>query len=63
MNYTLISGDLYMFPRSDGILLGGTYETGEWSTTPDLPAKARILEAQRQLFLRMAEIQRSRNKV
>ncbi|MDB6071337.1 MAG: FAD-binding oxidoreductase [Verrucomicrobiales bacterium] len=63
VNYTLISGDLYMFPRSDGILLGGTYETGEWSTTPDLPAKARILEAQRQLFLRMAEIQRSRNKV
>jgi D-amino-acid oxidase len=58
VNYNLISGDLYMFPRTDGILLGGTYESGQWSTAPDLAAKARILAAHRQLFQRMAEIQR-----
>jgi D-amino-acid oxidase len=59
VNYNLISGDLYMFPRTDGILLGGTYETGQWNTEPDLAAKARILAAHRQLFQRMAEIQRA----
>jgi D-amino-acid oxidase len=60
VNYNLISGDLYMFPRTDGILLGGTYETGQWSTAPDLTAKSRILAAHRQLFHGMAEIQRAR---
>jgi len=25
----------YMFPRADGILLGGTYERGVWDPTPD----------------------------
>jgi len=63
VNYNLISGDLYMFPRTDGILLGGTYETGQWNTAPDLAAKARILAAQRQLFQRMTEIQRAGQSV
>ncbi len=57
VNYNLLSGDLYMFPRSDGILLGGTYETGEWSTEPNLEAKARILAAQQRLFQGMASLQ------
>ena len=46
--YTLPAG--YMFPRADGIVLGGTFEHGEWSTEPE-PATIRyILEAHRQLF-------------
>jgi D-amino-acid oxidase len=32
---TLPDGPLYMFPRSDGILLGGTFERGNWSLEPD----------------------------
>jgi hypothetical protein len=24
-------GDGYMFPRSDGIVLGGTFDEGDWS--------------------------------
>ena len=40
----------YMFPRPDGILLGGTFERGEWSTVPDPADIARIVEAHRQLF-------------
>jgi D-amino-acid oxidase len=58
VNYNLISGDLYMFPRTDGILLGGTYETGQWNTEPDPAAKNRILSAHQRLFQSMTEIQR-----
>ena len=36
-------GLLYMFPRSDGILLGGTYERGATHLTPDAETSARIL--------------------
>lgn len=57
VNYTLISGDYYMFPRTDGILLGGTYQHGEWDSTPDPAAKAGILSAHRALFARMALLQ------
>ena len=40
----------YMFPRPDGIILGGTFERGEWSTAPDPRDIARIIESHRQLF-------------
>lgn len=50
VNYNLIAGELYMFPRRDGIVLGGTHGRGEWSLEPDLNAKARILEGHARLF-------------
>ena len=34
-----------MFPRSDGILLGGTHEEGVWSLEPNLERKQQILAA------------------
>ncbi len=34
-----------MFPRSDGIILGGTFERGNWSLEPDTGTTARILAA------------------
>ena len=40
----------YMFPRADGIILGGTFERGEWSTVPDPQAIADIVESHRQLM-------------
>ncbi|QIK96718.1 FAD-dependent oxidoreductase [Sphingomonas sp. HDW15A] len=40
----------YMFPRKDGILLGGTFERGEWDATPQPDAIARILSRHRRLF-------------
>ena len=40
----------YMFPRADGILLGGTFERGEWSTVPVPADIARIVESHRRLF-------------
>jgi len=35
LNYMYISGSSYMFPRRDGVLLGGTHERGIWTTEPD----------------------------
>lgn len=40
----------YMFPRADGILLGGTFQRDQWDTTPDPATTARIVESHRQLF-------------
>jgi glycine/D-amino acid oxidase-like deaminating enzyme len=40
----------YMFPRADGILLGGTFERDEWDATPQPDAIARILASHRRLF-------------
>ena len=40
----------YMFPRGDGILLGGTFERGEWDATPQPAAIASILARHQRLF-------------
>lgn len=40
----------YMFPRPDGILLGGTFERGVWDATPQPDDIARIIAAHRRLF-------------
>lgn len=50
VDYTVIAGDLYMFPRSDGILLGGTHERGDWSLEPDTTTRDRIVRAHAELF-------------
>ncbi len=45
------SGDgIYMFPRADGILLGGTFERDQWSTVPEPAAIARILAKHKAVF-------------
>jgi D-amino-acid oxidase len=45
LDYNLfLSGGYYMFPRTDGILLGGTFDHGDWSTEPDAATSARIIE-------------------
>src|SRR5580704_5698773 len=41
---------LYMFPRRDGILLGGTHEIGNWDLTPDREAETRIVAAHAEVF-------------
>ncbi len=45
IDYTTVGtgDDLYMFPRSDAIVLGGTFERGVESLEPDPAAEARIL--------------------
>jgi glycine/D-amino acid oxidase-like deaminating enzyme len=46
--YTLPAG--YMFPRDDAIILGGTFEHGEWSTAAEPATVQRILESHRRLM-------------
>ncbi|HEX8379222.1 MAG TPA: FAD-dependent oxidoreductase [Allosphingosinicella sp.] len=40
----------YMFPRADGILLGGTFEQDEWEATPQAADIERIVASHRELF-------------
>jgi glycine/D-amino acid oxidase-like deaminating enzyme len=37
-------GDIYLIPRRDGLMLGGTHQRGESTLEPDSGASARILE-------------------
>jgi len=43
IRYAFTGGPGYMFPRPDGIILGGTFEVGEWDATPDPKTIARII--------------------
>ena len=51
VNYMMATDDsLYMFPRTDGILLGGTFEKDEWSLSVNEAAKARVLQGHAKFF-------------
>jgi glycine/D-amino acid oxidase-like deaminating enzyme len=50
VGYIALPPDLYMFPRSDGIVLGGTFEHHASTLTPNLAAEANILAAHARFF-------------
>ena len=51
VDYIVSAGDsLYMMPRQDGIILGGTHEPGIWDLTPSAAATERILAGHARLF-------------
>jgi D-amino-acid oxidase len=51
VNYCTVGpGDIYMFPRHDGIVLGGSHERGVWSTDPEPDVSRRILSESAALF-------------
>jgi len=50
---TVGPGDLYMMPRQDGIILGGTHERGEWSLDPNPAEVDRIVKGHQRLFEHM----------
>lgn len=50
VNYIVLADEPYMFPRRDGIVLGGTFVRGDESLTPDVAAKERILREHAELF-------------
>lgn len=50
---TIGPGDIYMFPRQDGILLGGSHERGNWDLEPDPATTQRILSENGKLFAAM----------
>lgn len=43
LDYCYLSSG-YMFPRRDGVILGGTWDHGDWSLTPNPEQATRILE-------------------
>ena len=45
-----LPGEFQMFPRTDGILLGGTHELGVWSLDPNLEKKQEILAKHKAFF-------------
>lgn len=50
IDYNTIAQEGYMFGRRDGIVLGGTYDRGEWSLEPDPEAIASIIRGHRSIF-------------
>jgi glycine/D-amino acid oxidase-like deaminating enzyme len=50
IRYAYALGGGYMFPRADGILLGGTYERGEYVAEPQPQDIADIVESHRALM-------------
>jgi D-amino-acid oxidase len=55
VSYAYLDGasDLYMFPRRDAVILGGSHEAGAWSTEPDDAQARRIFEGHRQIVAGM----------
>src|SRR3712207_797001 len=45
VRYAFTGSSGYMFPRADGILLGGTFQLDNWSTEPDPDTAKRILSS------------------
>jgi D-amino-acid oxidase len=50
VDYAMVTDDLYMFPRRDGIVLGGTFERGVETLEPNAEAAERILSGHRRIF-------------
>lgn len=56
INYMTVGpGDIYMFPRQDGILLGGSHDRGNWNLDPDPAITSRILRENAALFAAMRQ--------
>ncbi len=50
IDYNTIAREGYMFGRHDGVVLGGTFERGEWSLAPDPADIAEIMAGHRSIF-------------
>jgi D-amino-acid oxidase len=53
VDYAMVTGGLYMFPRRDGIMLGGTFEHGVETLEPNREAAQRILAGHKRIFSAM----------
>jgi glycine/D-amino acid oxidase-like deaminating enzyme len=49
LDYGYLANSLYMFPRADGVILGGTFEAGNWSMDADAATTTRIIEGNAQI--------------
>lgn len=55
---TVGPGDIYMFPRRDGVLLGGSHERGVWDTQVDPATTNRIVRENAALFTTLRSLRR-----
>ncbi len=53
IDYNYLGGSDYMFPRRDGIILGGTWDRDNWELEPDPDQTAGILESHAEIMKRM----------
>ena len=53
LDYNLLAGGYYLFPRKDGVLLGGTFDRGVETLTPDPEVTQRILSAHRDIAAKL----------
>lgn len=53
IDYVMAQEGLYMFPRTDGILLGGTFEGNVWDLEPNQEAAREVLAGHDRIFARM----------
>jgi len=54
IDYTVLQDRFYMFPRRDGILLGGTFERGVSDPEPNREAEKSVIEAHQRIFAPLA---------
>ncbi len=59
VDYNLLGGNQYMFVRSDGIALGGTYSKNEWDTAVDPVVRDRMIAGHQRMFDGMRRLQGS----
>ena len=50
VDYCYLAAGSYMFPRRDGILLGGTWDHDDWNLEPDPETTTRILAANSEIM-------------
>ncbi|MBI3437135.1 MAG: FAD-binding oxidoreductase [Proteobacteria bacterium] len=50
VDYNVLRDGDYMFGRRDGIVLGGTFQHGNWSTEPDPEVTQRLLRHHQEIF-------------
>lgn len=50
VQYAFTGGPGYMFPRPDGIILGGTFELDQWDATPQPETIARLIAEHKRFF-------------
>ncbi|HJU77376.1 MAG TPA: FAD-dependent oxidoreductase [Sphingomicrobium sp.] len=50
VRYAVLGEFGHMFPRADGILIGGTFERDVWDTNPEPTAIARIIASHKRFF-------------
>lgn len=50
IDYCYLAGGAYMFPRRDGIILGGTWDRNDWSLEPDRDQTAELIAAHTEIM-------------